>query len=616
MSQIVVGTAGHIDHGKTALVKALTGTDTDSLSEEKSRGMTIDLGFAYLDQTITIIDVPGHEKFIRNMVAGVSTIHIALVVIAADDGIMPQTREHLHILKLLGVKKGIIALTKTDLIDDADWIDLVELDIRDLISNTFENDVKIIRTSVENGEGIDSLKKEINSQSKSTQIGLDRDFFYLPIDRVFTKSGFGKVVTGTVLSGEAKNNQELEIIPGNHKVKIRGMQSHGNETLSVEMGDRAAINLSGTELDDLYRGKVIADIDSVQTTQRLIANVSIINDTKWKLKNNQRVHVHIGTAQVIAKVLISGKSIGQSQSTNILFILDKPVAAIMDQRFIIRSFSPMETIGGCIILDPNPTQSKKLLGQWTNELELNPSKRFKKFISYNWKNPRSLLKWSYHFNTNKTQIGEWISKEDIENKNELLFTKEKYQLSIDKVKEFMMQFHLDNPYQESLSKEELKKKTHFSEKWLSFILDSMLDIIVKTKGSFALKTHSVVLSDQDSKLSSKLEKLLFDSAYDLPTSDTLFSDDSQKALELLHILKKNDRVVEIEQGMWIHISLIDKLKNDLSKYFSTNKEMKVSDFKTITSTSRKSAIPLLEYCDDQSFTVRQGDYRIKGETVD
>ena len=166
MSQIVVGTAGHIDHGKTALVKALTGTDTDSLSEEKSRGMTIDLGFAYLDQTITIIDVPGHEKFIRNMVAGVSTIHIALVVIAADDGIMPQTREHLHILKLLGVKKGIIALTKTDLIDDADWIDLVELDIRDLISNTFENDVKIIRTSVENGEGIDSLKKEINSQSK------------------------------------------------------------------------------------------------------------------------------------------------------------------------------------------------------------------------------------------------------------------------------------------------------------------------------------------------------------------------------------------------------------------------------------------------------------------
>ena len=616
MSQIVIGTAGHIDHGKTALVKALTGTDTDSLSEEKSRGMTIDLGFAYLDRTITIIDVPGHEKFIRNMVAGVSTIHIALVVIAADDGIMPQTREHLHILKLLGVKKGIIALTKTDLIDDPDWIDLVELDIRDLISNIFENDVKIIRTSVENGEGIDSLKKEINSQSRSTKIGLDRDFFYLPIDRVFTKSGFGKVVTGTVLSGEAKNNQELEIIPGNHKVKIRGMQSHGNETLSVEMGDRAAINLSGPELGDLYRGKVIADIDSVKTTQRLIANVSIINDTKWKLKNNQRVHIHIGTAQVIAKALISEKSIAKSQSTNVLFILDKPVAAIMDQRFIIRSFSPMETIGGCIVLDPKPMQTKKLLKQWTNQLELTPSKRFKQFISYNWKNPKSLLQWSYHFNTNKTQIGEWISKEDIENKHDLLFTKEKYKSSIDTVKEFLKQFHLDNPYQESLSKEELKKKTHFSEKWLSFILDSISDIVIKTKGTFALKTHSVVLSDKDSKLSSRLEKSLIDSGYELPSADTLFSDEPQKALELLHILKKNGRVIEIQQGMWIHISLIDKLKNDLSKYFSTNKEMKVSDFKIITSTSRKSAIPLLEYSDNQSFTVREGDYRIKGEVID
>jgi Selenocysteine-specific translation elongation factor len=306
------------------------------------------------------------------------------------------------------------------------------------------------------------------------------------------------------------------------------------------MGDRAAINLSAPELGDLYREKVIADIDSVKTTQRLIANVSIINDTKWKLKNNQRVHIHIGTAQVIAKALISEKSIAKSQSTNVLFILDKPVAAIMDQRFIIRSFSPMETIGGCIVLDPNPMQTKRLLKQWTNQLELKPSKRFKQFISYNWKNPKSLLKWSYHFNTNKTQIGEWILKEDIENKHDLLFTKEKYKSSIDTVKEFLKQFHLDNPYQESLSKEELKKKTHFSEKWLSFILDSISDIVIKTKGSFALKTHSVVLSDKDSKLSSRLEKSLIDSGYELPSADTLFSDEPQKALELLHVLKKNE----------------------------------------------------------------------------
>ena len=201
MSQIVIGTAGHIDHGKTSLVKALTGTDTDRLAEEKSRGMTIDLGFAYLDKNITIIDVPGHERFIRNMVAGVSTIHIALLVIAVDDGIMPQTREHLHILRLLGVRYGIIALTKTDLAEDTDWIDLIELEIRDLISDTFLKDAPIIRTSVETGEGIEALKSEITIQSKAIQTNLDRKFFHLAVDRVFSKTGFGSVVTGTLLSG-------------------------------------------------------------------------------------------------------------------------------------------------------------------------------------------------------------------------------------------------------------------------------------------------------------------------------------------------------------------------------------------------------------------------------
>ena len=218
--QIVIGTAGHIDHGKTALVKALTGTDTDRLAEEKARGMTIDLGFAYLDQTITIIDVPGHEKFIRNMVAGVSTIHMALLVIAADDGIMPQTKEHLQIIKLLGVQNGIIALTKTDIPDDPDWIDLVELEIQDLVADTFLKNAHIIRTSTETGVGIDTLKSAILDQSKVIEAGLERGFFHLPVDRVFSKTGFGSVVTGTVLSGRAKTGSELEIIPGNHKAKV------------------------------------------------------------------------------------------------------------------------------------------------------------------------------------------------------------------------------------------------------------------------------------------------------------------------------------------------------------------------------------------------------------
>jgi selenocysteine-specific elongation factor len=280
MSQVVIGTAGHIDHGKTALVKALTGIDTDTLSEEKSRGMTIDLGFAYLDQFITIIDVPGHEKFIRNMVAGVSTIHIGLIAIAADDGIMPQTREHLHILELLGVNRAIVAITKTDLIDDPDWIDLVELEARELISSVFINKVKIIRTSVTTGDGLSQLKKVIVDESQTINADGNRGFFRLPVDRVFSKTGFGTIVTGTVLSGDIKTNQELEIIPGSFKVKVRGLQSHRNESSSLKMGERAAVNLSGPELSVLPRGTMIAEPGWIKSTKKIIARVSIINDTR------------------------------------------------------------------------------------------------------------------------------------------------------------------------------------------------------------------------------------------------------------------------------------------------------------------------------------------------
>ena len=287
------------------------------------------------------------------MVAGVSTIHIAILVIAADDGIMPQTKEHLHILKLLGVKQGIIALTKTDLADDNDWIDLVELEIQDLVTDTFLKDAPIVRTSIETWIGIDELKETILDQSKQVKLGLDRGFFHLPVDRVFSKTGFGSVMTGTVLSGKAKTGEELEIIPGNQKAKVRGMQTHGSETMSVKMGDRAAINLTGTELDDLYRGAVIAEPNWVNPTEKLIAHVTMIPDTKWKLKNRQRVHLHIGTAEVIAKAVLA-KPLEAGQSGNVLFLLEKPVAALMDECFIIRSFSPMTTMGGCVVLDPDP----------------------------------------------------------------------------------------------------------------------------------------------------------------------------------------------------------------------------------------------------------------------
>ena len=610
--QIVVGTAGHIDHGKTALVKALTGTDTDRLAEEKARGMTIDLGFAYLNQSITIIDVPGHEKFIRNMVAGVSTIHIALLVIAADDGIMPQTKEHLHILKLLGVKQGIIALTKTDLADDHDWIDLVELEIQDLVADTFLKDAPIVRTSIETGEGTETLKQTILTQSKNIETVLDRGFFHLPVDRVFSKKGFGSVVTGTVLSGKTKIGSDLEIIPGNQKAKVRGIQTHGTETSSVKMGDRAAINLAGTDLNELYRGTVIADPYWVNSTEKLIAHVTLIEDTRWKLKNRQRVHLHLGTAEVVARAMMQDP-LEAGQSGNALFYLEKPIAALMDERFIIRSLSPMETIGGCVVLDSNPMPIRKELKLWTASLQENPSERFKQFVSQYWKSPKSLGNWARHFQTTESQVKNWIKSKEIKNEKGFLFTSEKRDESMEYIREVLTQFHKDNPYKKSLSQDRLKDATHFSTNWLSYILDYMGDELINVEGGFALKSHSVVLSDSDASLAKILEDSVKQAGYGILNSKELSLENPKITLEILYILKGEGKIIEVGRGLWIHGDVLDKLKDDLCLFFTANPQLNVSDFKTITNTTRKSAIPLLEYCDKHGLTERVGNSRIKGE---
>ena len=610
--QIVVGTAGHIDHGKTALVKALTGTDTDRLAEEKARGMTIDLGFAYLNQSITIIDVPGHEKFIRNMVAGVSTIHIALLVIAADDGIMPQTKEHLHILKLLGVKQGIIALTKTDLADDHDWIDLIELEIQDLVADTFLKDAPIVRTSIETGEGTETLKQTILTQSKNIETVLDRGFFHLPVDRVFSKKGFGSVVTGTVLSGKTKIGSDLEIIPGNQKAKVRGIQTHGTETSSVKMGDRAAINLAGTDLNELYRGTVIADPYWVNSTEKLIAHVTLIEDTRWKLKNRQRVHLHLGTAEVVARAVMQDP-LEAGQSGNALFYLEKPIAALMDERFIIRSLSPMETIGGCVVLDSNPIPIRKELKLWIASLQENPSERFKQFVSQYWKSPKSLGNWARHFQTTESQVKNWIKSEEIKNEKGFLFTSEKRDESMEYIREVLTQFHKDNPYKKSLSQDRLKDATHFSTNWLSYILDYMGDELINVEGGFALKSHSVVLSDSDASLAKILEDSVKQAGYGILNSKELSLENPKITLEILYILKGEGKIIEVGRGLWIHGDVLDKLKDDLCLFFTANPQLNVSDFKTITNTTRKSAIPLLEYCDKHGLTERVGNSRIKGE---
>ncbi|MBT6517974.1 MAG: selenocysteine-specific translation elongation factor, partial [Candidatus Marinimicrobia bacterium] len=406
MSQVVVGTAGHIDHGKTSLVKALTGTNTDQLAEEKKRGMTIDLGFAYLTENITIIDVPGHEKFIRNMAAGAANIHFGLLVIAADDGVMPQTREHLNILTLLGVNKGIVALTKTDLVNDSEWLDLVELDISELLDDIGFDSISIHRINNLTGDGVEGLKSDIlslaeNYQSKSSSVQ-----FRLNVDRVFSKTGFGTVVTGTVQNGSAQNGDDIEILPSGIKTKIRGIQTHGGATKTVLSGDRAALNLSHVKSSDLTRGTVLAIPDCLQSSNRILANISMTNSTDWIIKNKQRLRFHMGTSEILGRV--SGKKLEKGQSGNVIIDLESPVAVAMDDRFIVRSYSPMDTIAGGLVIDPKPLGKWSVLRHRTDSLPIDPKERFGYLIDEDWKTPKSREKWQKLFFISNDILQSWI----------------------------------------------------------------------------------------------------------------------------------------------------------------------------------------------------------------
>ena len=372
MSQVVIGTAGHIDHGKTALVKALTGTNTDRLAEEQARGMTIDLGFAFLTENITIIDVPGHEKFIRNMVSGVSTIQIGLFVIAADDGVMPQTIEHLQILSLLQIPQGVIALTKTDIADE-EWTDLVEDDIRQLCKGTFLENAPIIRTSIANDSGIEDLRKILLEQAEKVHDKIDRGFFRLQVDRSFIKTGFGSVVTGTVISGELNKGDEVQILPAEKTGRVRGLQSHGKTIDTVRLGDRAAVNIAGLDKKDLWRGAELVSAGWLKPTLQIIANISMIPKTKWLIKSKQRVRIHIGTQELLARVVLLKSPQKADESGNALIQFETPAVVAMDDRFVIRSYSPMDTIGGGIVLDANPKGNIKSQRLWAKELSVEQS---------------------------------------------------------------------------------------------------------------------------------------------------------------------------------------------------------------------------------------------------
>ena len=622
MPQVVVGTAGHIDHGKTSLVRALTGTDTDGLLEEKERGMTIDLGFAYLNKTITIIDVPGHEKFIRNMAAGAANIHFGLLVVAADDGVMPQTREHLDILTLLGVNKGLVAITKTDLIKDSDWLDLVELDLEDLLTSRGFNATSINRVNNITGEGIDALKSNIllladSHSSESSSIN-----FRMNIDRVFSKTGFGTVTTGTVINGTAKVGDKVELLPEGTIVKIRGIQSHGEVSKKVELGDRAALNITHSKGSNIYRGSVLCSPKTIEPSYRLIAYLQMTETTEWVIKNKQRLRFHFGTSEILGRVTLSNeKTLKKAESGNLIIDLESNIAVAMDDRFVIRSYSPMNTIAGGIILEAAPKGEWKFIRDHAKKIPTETRDRFIYLVNKYWRQPKFKGEWETLFFNYSELIDEWKeSLNFLTSEKGVLYSGENQEKAIKELCSFFKDNYKSNPFRSVINTETIKAALYWSEDWLYIVLKVMLDnkLIKEEKGGYLLIGHLPKYTQSDIDEVEEIEKVIKRSGIEpilFREINELCVQNPKKVGDLLHVLTEKNKIKGLGSNFYLHTYYLDSLIIDIRNYFDSNNALTVSDFKNITNLSRKTAIPLLEYLDKNEYTFREGNDRIKGKAL-
>ncbi len=622
MAHKIIGTAGHIDHGKSSLVRVLTGTDPDRLSEEQERGMTIDLGFAFLNDNIAFIDVPGHEKFIKNMVAGVSTVDMAMLVIAADDGVMPQTREHLDILNLLQLKRGLIALSKIDMVDD-EWLAIVEDDIRDAVRHTFLQNAPIYRVSSVTGDGIESLRKALIDMADQSQPRQDRGVFWMPIDRSFTIKGHGTVVTGSVLSGQAAIGDTFELLPQKRRVKIRGIQTHGSTSERAELGDRAALNLQNIAKDDIERGNVLATADYFVPTKILDAKISLLPGAK-ALTNRTRVRLHLGTREIMARVKVLGTDkIEPGGSGYVQLLLEELAVAQKRDPFVIRQYSPQFTIGGGILLDVNPKPHKRLDAAVVEHL-----KRLENF------DPSEIVTSLLLQHSQPIQAAE-LEKlsgfdapvlkpilETLKSKNliltfgakELLLHKTVYGRIKSSIHHSVELFHQNEPLRPGIKKANLLAQTckTMPQVFEAALVDLQHDnLLVMSNDMIKCTSHEIKLTDDERKLTDDILAILQDGQFTTPPTKVMAqmlncsADRIQFGLQALLGL---DKIVRFEGDLYFTKEALAEAQRRLQAF--AGDEITVGEFREMLDTSRKFAMPLLAYFDEIGLTERVGDSRV------
>ena len=625
VKHLIVGTAGHVDHGKTTLIHALTGINTDRLKEEQERGLTIDLGFASLTlpsgRTVGIVDVPGHERFLKNMLAGASGVDIALLVVAADEGAMPQTREHLDILELLESKQGIVALTKADMVEE-DWLEIVEDDLRTYLANTFLRDAPIVRVSGVTGAGIDNLVSEIDRLADTAEQRPAEGPFRLPIDRVFTMTGFGTVVTGTLVSGTLRIGDAVRILPKGIDTRIRGLQVHGKKQEAAEAGSRVAVNLAGVELSEIERGDVLLPMSYLQASTMLDASVRVMEGAPRPLANRTRVRLHIGTAEVIGRAAILGaKEILPGQRGFLQLRLENPVVAARGDRFVLRFYSPMALLGGGIVLDPaaprHRANEKNLIDRLQHKLKGEPTDIVEDALSVREAGVSSeeLARiTALPVAEVQTALQELVASGRVMQAGARFLHNGALEAATARAVTSLTSYFEANPMKSGMPKEEFRRQLGKSVDTKGF---QVICGVMSAAGSVELSDTAVnlpgrvpTLGAKDQQLADSIEKTYREAGVNPPLLADLEATYGARAKDVTALLIERGTLAKIAPDLLFDKAAIGSAESALTKYLTEHEGITVAQFRDLVGSSRKYVVPMLEYFDRQRLTRRVGDMRV------
>jgi selenocysteine-specific elongation factor len=629
MKSIVVGTAGHIDHGKTALVKALTGIDADRLEEEKRRGITIDLGFAHMDLPaadggtlhLGFVDVPGHERFVRNMLAGVGGIDLVLFVIAADESIKPQTREHFDILQLLGVSRGITVLTKSDAVDP-ETLDVVRLEVEEFLRGTFLEAPKapIAAVSSLTGAGLDELKRAIAVAVADVQARDSGALARLPIDRVFTMKGFGTVVTGTLISGTIRREEELQVFPGGDRVRVRGVQVHGHDADKAVAGQRTAVNLAGVSTAGLARGMMLAPPDTFAATNVIDVKIRLLASAPRSLKHQSRVHFHCNTMETVAQVVLhESKEVGRGAEVLARLKLGAAALLLPGDRFIIRQFSPVITIGGGVVLDAAP-MSRKFLPDKNLEVFAGTDRAAKLLVriarrSFHGVTVTDLEKESgWRRGVIESAIAGAVQTRQVIRVGDVLLSSGAWEGMKKQAVGVLDEFHRTNPLVSGINKEELRAQTGAGQVAFAAILQQLVqEIKLAVSGDLvSLAGRGVVMKDEEAESKKKIDEAFAAAGLKVPALNEVLGGlkiDKVRAQKIVTLLLRDKVLTKVSDELVFHRSALEELRKRVAAHKTKSATIDVATFKELTGVSRKYAIPLLEYLDRERVTKRVGDTR-------